>query len=290
MKCTMLSTDELVLSPELTRSRGAKSFEERLRASIDAIGLAEPLKVAAQGDGKYLVIDGAMRLQAIRDIRRDDPTRYSLVPAYVVDYAQRYEFRFQTDIYQDLLPSQLAALVEHFHRTANIRKTDIARYIGVSPPTVRNYTGLWRLLQRGGLFAQIVQLMDVGVIPSSNPFAWLRLSDWGIDVVLETSFSDGQDVATWIDERLAMARRGQTAPFPLKYVETATSGLGPECYREDEDVRTLKRNLGLRRALPIKERSAQETSAAVTHLHRVCEQSAEPVLRAAAHSLTLFLQ
>jgi len=30
--------------------------------------------------------------------------------------------------------------------------------------------------------------MDVGVIPSSNPYAWLRLTDEGIRLVLEQSF------------------------------------------------------------------------------------------------------
>ena len=56
----------------------------------------------------------------------------------------------------NLLPSQLAALVEHLHKAERVRKADIARYIGVSPTTLRNYTGLWRLLQRGELFAKIV--------------------------------------------------------------------------------------------------------------------------------------
>ena len=48
--------------------------------------------------------------------------------------------------------------------------------------TLRNYTGLWRLLQRGGLFAKVVELMDVEVIPSSNPYAWLRLTPNGAAV------------------------------------------------------------------------------------------------------------
>ena len=67
----------------------------------------------------------------------------------------------------------------------NVQKVDIARYIGVSPATLRNYTGLARLIGRGGLFAQIVELMDVGVIPASNPYAWLRLNDDGVRHVLE---------------------------------------------------------------------------------------------------------
>jgi hypothetical protein len=261
-----------------------------LRASIEAIGLAEPIKVAQQSGGTYLVIDGAIRVQAIQGIRQDDPTAFSTVPAYVIDFSQRFEIRFQTDIYQDLLPSQLATLVEHLHQTENVLKVEIARYIGVSPTTLRNYTGLWRLRERGGLFAQIVNLMDVGVIPASNPFAWLRLTEHGIGHVIRTSFSDGADPDQWVEGRLQLARQGHRMMVPLKYVEAATGGLSPECYREDEEVRNRKRDLGRRRVLPIKERAAQDTLAALRHLTRVYIESDEPVLRSAARSLTGYLK
>ena len=127
-----------------------------------------------------MVVDGVIRLRAIRAIRDKDPAQFPTVPVYVLNYERRYELRYQSDIYQDLLPSKLAGVVEHLHRTEQVRKVDIARYIGVSPATLRNYTGLWRLLQRGGLFAKIVELMDVDVIPSSNPYAWLRLTADGL--------------------------------------------------------------------------------------------------------------
>ena len=189
MKCIALAREQLEISPGISvNRRGSKPFEERLKASIEEIGLAEPIKVAALPRGKYLVVDGSMRLRAIDAILHDDPSAFSEIPAYVVDFDRRYEVRYQTDIYQDLLPSQLANLVEHLHKSESIRKVDIARYIGVSPPTVRNYTGLWRMLQRGGLLAQLVELMDVGVIPSSNPYAWLRLSAYGVRYVDRDQF------------------------------------------------------------------------------------------------------
>ena len=165
-----------------------------------------------------------------------------------MDYDRRYELRYQTDIYQDLLPSQLAGLVEHLHKTEHVRKADIARYIGVSPATLRNYTGLWRLLQRGGLFAKIVELMDVEVIPSSNPYAWLRLTATGLRYVLEHHFSEGERAEAWIEQCVLDARRGKAVRFPIKFVETTTDALPAEYYREGEELRTVKRDLGLRRA------------------------------------------
>src|SRR5690606_9014917 len=123
----------LVTSPDLSRSRSSKVFEEHLQASIRQMGLAEPLKVAVLPSGQYLVIDGVFRLRAIQAIHAEDEGTFSQVPVYLVDFSQRYEIRYQTDIYQDLLPSQLATLVEHLHQAEGVRKRDLARYIGVSP-------------------------------------------------------------------------------------------------------------------------------------------------------------
>jgi hypothetical protein len=291
MKLVSVPIDELVLSNDLTRSRTSKVFNEHLRASIEEMGLSEPLKVALMPSGKYLVIDGVLRLNAITSLREEDGRRFEEVPSYIVDYARRFEIRYQTDIYQDLLPSQLASLVEHLHQTENVRKVDIARYIGVSPATLRNYTGLWRLLQRGGLFADIVELMDVGVLPASTPYAWLRLTADGLREVLESEFSKGEAAESWVEQRVMRARRGDVAPYQLKFVEAVTNALAPEFYREDEDVRNLKRELGLRRAATRKKASPTDADAseAIRHLRAVSEQTEERVLQLVAQSLTTYL-
>ncbi|WP_456846867.1 hypothetical protein [Cellulomonas sp. P5_C6] len=282
-----MATDDLVVSAELSRSGSARSFEDRLRSSIEEIGLAEPLKVAARPDGGYLVIDGTMRLRAIRSIREKNPRRFQTLAAYVIDYQQRYEIRYQSDIYQDLLPSQLATLVEHLHRSENVRKVDIARYIGVSPATLRNYTGVGRLLERHGLFARIVELMDVGVVPASNPYAWLRLTDAGLGRVLDEHFSKGENPDVWITETVELARTGSGQRYPIKFVEAVTAALPPEFYRGGEESRAVKRDLGLRRASGQPKRT--ELKDAQLRLASVATESREPVIRAAAQSLQEYL-
>jgi len=287
MKLIEVAPDDLTLSPELVRSGSAKSFEDRLRSSVDEIGLAEPLKVAAHPDGGYLVIDGALRLRAIQSIRERAPTRFESVAAYLLDYDLRYEIRFQSDIYQDLLPSQLATLVEHLHKSESVLKVEIARYIGVSPATLRNYTGLSRLMERGGLCARIVELMDVGVFPSSNPYAWLRLTDEGLERALSEKFANGDDPDTWISAAAEAARLGGTERYPLKYIEMVTAALPAECFRVGEDVRAIKRDLGLRRA--VGQGKQKEYREARNHLSRVSQESKEPVLVSAAKSFQEYL-
>lgn len=285
-----VTAEELALSPELTRTASARSFEERLQSSLMEIGLAEPLKVAVTPEGGYTVIDGALRLRAIRAIREKDPGLFVTIPVYVLDYDRRFEFRFQSDIYQDLLPSQMAVLVEHLHASENILKSDIARYIGVSPATLRNYTGLWRLLERGGLFARIVELMDVGVLPASNPYAWLRLTSEGLAKVLRESFTAGLEPETWITNVTLAVRRGEYVRFPIKFVEGATDALPPEFYRVNAEVRLAKRDLGLRkRSGGDGSKRLADRARAMAQLERVATESSAPVLRSAASSIREYL-
>ncbi|MFI8697000.1 ParB/RepB/Spo0J family partition protein [Dietzia maris] len=287
MKLIEVDPETLHLSEDLLRTSSAKSFEERLRSSIEEIGLAEPLKIAVRPGGGYVVIDGALRLRAVREIRAKNPRAFEKVPAYVLSYDRRFELRFQSDIYQDLLPSQLAALVEHLHESEQILKADIARFIGVSPSTLRNYTGLWRLMERGGYFARIVELMDVGVLPSSNPYAWLRLTDEGLKKVLREHLSGDNDIDRWVRISIGDARLGRGQKYSLKYVESVTSDLPPECYRVGQDVRAAKKNLGLRRGA--KRPQVETLIPATERLGIVATQATEPVLLKAANSLKDYL-
>lgn len=287
MKLIEVDPEGLFLSPELDRSGSTKLFADRLRSSIEEMGLAEPLKIAAHPDGRYVVIDGAIRLAAIRKIRSKDPTLFRTVPAYLLDYNLRYEIRYQSDIYQDLLPSQLASLVEHLHKAEHVRKLDLARYIGVSPATLRNYTGLWRLMERGGYPARIVELMDVGVLPASNPYAWLRLTDEGVERALRDHFVSGRNIDDWFDTVIRAARLGVSQRYPLKFVETVTASLPAVYFHAGEDVREIKKSLGLRRAAG--QAAQRQVVEAQEHLSRVSRDAKEPVLAAAAKSFGEYL-
>jgi hypothetical protein len=261
-------------------------FGDHLRASIEEIGLAEPLKVVPLEGNRYLIVDGILRWGAISAIRRKNPQAFQTVPVYILPFKTRFEIRYQSDIYQDLLPSQLASLVEHLHESEQVSKRDIARYIGISSATLRNYTGLWRLKQRGGLFEKIVDLMDAGVLPSSNPYAWLRLTESGLHHVLGSFFATDQTPDEWIEEQIAAARSGRAPRITLLYVEASTRGLLPEHYREAEAVRTLKRSLGLRRSgVGSSSPDPGEDDGATSRLNWVASHTNDLVVRTAAESL-----
>lgn len=289
MILTTVPFESLRVATDLSRSRVPSRFIDRLSASIEAIGLAEPLKVAPEDGDSFVVVDGVLRWHAIRRIRQHSPDRFNTVDVYLVDHEIRYEIRYQTDIYQDLRPSQLAALVEYLHESDRISKRDIAQYLGVSSATLRNYTGLWRLVRRGGLFAAVVELMDAGVIPASNPYAWLRLNAKGVRLSLETLASESSlDLEAWL-ARARVDGSGGHRPqrFSLRFIESLTSTLPPDCYRNDTDLRRRKQAIGQRRSsedkLPFTARASAPD--ARRNLQRVVETTDDPVLRIAAEEL-----
>jgi hypothetical protein len=121
------------------------------------------------------------------------------------------------------------------------------------------------LLQRGGLFAKIVDLMDVEVIPSSNPYAWLRLTPAGLRKVIEDNFSEGESAETWVEQTIKQARQGDKLRFPIKMVETITDALPPEYYRVGEEVRSVKRDFGQRKGGATPARQAQAGVGGLKH-------------------------
>ena len=144
-------------------------------------------------------------------------------------------------------------------------------------------------------------------------YAWLRLTASGLRHVLVQSFcEDGETPDEWIDRTVLEARHGSVQRVPTAVVESTTADLDPLYYREDEDLRLVKKDLGLRRATnltlpempepevpePVAPRTAapanaphrRGTVAARRHLSQVIRNSREPVLQAAARSLTEYLK
>jgi len=133
--------------------------------------------------------------------------------------------------------------------------------------------------------------MDVEVIPSSNPYAWLRLTSEGMRKVLEDNFTDGENAEIWVQRICTAAQQGEYIRFPIKFIEATTDALPSEFYREGEDLRSVKRDIGQRRgkAQP-KVKPKVDYTPALRNLTRVSRKSSEPVLRAAALSLKEYLQ
>ena len=74
--------------------------------------------------------------------------------------------------------------------------------------------------------------MDVEVIPSSNPYAWLRLTAAGLRKVLEANCSDGERAETWIEHRVAGARQGDTLRFPMTSTKTSKTAVQRKAERD----------------------------------------------------------
>jgi hypothetical protein len=296
MKSANVPIDRLYVDPELSRSSPSKKFLHLLEASIREVGLVEPLKAAEMPSGRYVIVDGVLRYEAIQRIRVDDTDAWRELPVLLFPYSRRYEVRFQTDIYQDLLPSQLAGMVELLHSREDVAKREIAASLGVAPATLRNYTGLWRLSCRGEASKAVVELMDAGVLPASNPFAWLRLTETGVERALVQFFSARTPLSDWAEEVSRTPPAGRPN-YPLALVEEVTGSLPAQFYRQDADVRSRKKSYGQRHAVAIDGQITfpssppeTRTKEALRHVQEVADRSPNLVLRTAATALASALK
>jgi hypothetical protein len=85
--------------------------------------------------------------------------------------------------------------------------------------------------------------------------------------------------------------------YITSFVESITGGLASEYYREDEETRTVKRDLGLRRAAGQSDEAVappvvtkRNVRTAVRHLNRVSREATNPVLKSAAESFRAYLR
>jgi hypothetical protein len=285
MKVESLRFEDLRVEASLARRNRPSKFLHLLEASIREVGLAEPLKVARIRAANYVIVDGILRHEAICRIRETDRGAFNRIPAVVYPYEQRFEIRYQTDIYQDLMPSQLAQLVEHLHAKEGVSKQEMAASLGIARPTLRNYTGLFRLASRGGISRSVVALMDVQVMPSSNPYAWLRLTTDGLRKVIEDHFSEGHRAESWFEEVLSLPAENRPT-YSATFVEKVTSSLEERYYRQGSEIRGRKKALGRRRTSNVTQLALDELDGdGLRRLEQVAEHTDSPVLRVAALNL-----
>ena len=145
------------------------------------------------------------------------------------------------------------------------------------------------MLQRGGLFASVVKLMDLGVFPRSNPYAWLRLNDIGLEAAI-TLFSDGViQPEEWLAATINAANRGSIRRYSLKAVEEATALLPDSCYRESSHVREAKQAYGQQKVKPVRISSQRQAAHAVDRLWQIDTEVLTAAQQIAIQSMISYL-
>ena len=145
MYLTHLRLDGINLLPELKRTKRAegpsKDSEKFLKESIKIVGMREPLLVNENRE----LIDGYRRYYAIKDLQKLDMLPPSIdiskIPCIIAS-TKAYnpaDLRIQSDVRQDLTPSQEAYYYGELFKTRSINKNDLAKMIGISPMSISNY-------------------------------------------------------------------------------------------------------------------------------------------------------
>ena len=139
-----------------------------LAASIEQLGIIQPLTVRALGDGKYELISGERRLRASRraGLKR--------VPAYVreADTEEMLEMAIVENVQrEDLNPVEVALGYQRLMEEVGLTQEDVAEKVGKSRPTIANTLRLLKLPPR------VLASLREGTVSSGHARALVGVDD-----------------------------------------------------------------------------------------------------------------
>ncbi len=160
LKALGLITDliglDLIDTWKLTRDRarpraGLDDREmEELASSIREVGLSNPIRVEAQPDGRYELVQGFRRLQAYRALlaETDDAARFGTIPAVIIAQGDTLErlYRQMVDenmVRKDISFAEMAQMAIHYAMDPGTTETDpdkvVAQLFGSASYSKRSY-------------------------------------------------------------------------------------------------------------------------------------------------------
>lgn len=196
----MISVDEITANPDQPRSRFDDQALEELAASLQEVGVLQPIVVTPADQG-YVLIAGERRWRAARRaglhkipaVLRGATGDSTLVEA-LVENVQR----------QDLTPLEEAHAYQHLLENYGMTQEQVAVRVGKSRPTISNTL---RLLQ---LPAEVQELVDSGDLSAGHARALVGLEDTKYATHLATkAVADGWSVRQM--EEAVRHRKGMTA-------------------------------------------------------------------------------
>ncbi len=99
-----------VLTTALVRDRkgGPDTDLPELVTSIREVGLSNPIRVEARDDGKYELIQGFRRLSAYRELAKDDPETYGLIPAVILPHGEDLASLYRQMVDENLIRKDIS--------------------------------------------------------------------------------------------------------------------------------------------------------------------------------------
>ncbi|MBI4454751.1 MAG: ParB/RepB/Spo0J family partition protein [Acidobacteria bacterium] len=142
----------------------AKDAVPKLAASVEKVGLLHPLTVCKRKDGKYDLVSGHVRFEALKE--RGEKT----APAVVIPADEK---ALQTALVENFARTDLNPLEKaralHKLEGLNMSRKEIAELLGVTPPQVTNLLALF------SLEPEVQKAIDKGEIQFGHAKALLAL-------------------------------------------------------------------------------------------------------------------
>ncbi|WP_420454387.1 ParB/RepB/Spo0J family partition protein [Rubrivirga sp.] len=201
-----LDLDAIRPNPYQPRTDFDEDALDELAASIQQLGIIQPLTVRALGDGRYELISGERRLRASRraGLKR--------VPAYVreADTEAMLEMAIVENVQrEDLNPVEVALGYQRLMEEVGLTQEEVAEKVGKSRPTIANALRLLRLPPR------VQASLREGALSSGHARALVGVEDDQALLDLHREILDDGLSVRDVERRARVLREGEPeAPAP----------------------------------------------------------------------------
>ena len=137
----LVSVDLIDINPFQPRDQFDPEALEQLRASIEQLGIIQPLTLRRNGS-RYQLISGERRLRAARLLGKKD------VPAYIIDTTKQgmIEMALVENLQRkDLNPIEIGLGLLRLQEECSLNQDQVAQRVGMSRVNVSHYTRLVKL-------------------------------------------------------------------------------------------------------------------------------------------------
>ncbi len=207
-----LELDAIRPNPYQPRTDFDEQALGELAASIEQLGIIQPLTVRALGDGRYELISGERRLRASRraGLKR--------VPAYVreADTEAMLEMAIVENVQrEDLNPVEVALGYQRLMEEVGLTQEEVAEKVGKSRPTIANALRLLRLPPR------VQASLREGALSSGHARALVGVEDDQALLDLHRAILDDGLSVRDVERKTRALREGEPDEAPAAAAETA---------------------------------------------------------------------
>ena len=245
---------------------------DELAASIEQLGIIQPLTVRSLGDGQYELISGERRLRASRRAGLER------VPAYIreADTEAMLEMAIVENVQRENLnPVEVALGYQRLIDECTLTQEQVAKKVGKKRATVANFLRLLKLPPR------VQAALRDQTISMGHARALITVDDTAVQVDILTDILENGLSVRGVEQRVRDWQQNKNAPESAK---TTTSKLPPPATRDNILIQNFASQLRARLSTQVHIKHKSNSEGGKIEIEYYADEDLERLMELLIHS------